>query len=174
MDLRGRDRIGLAGKRDKARFRMGENRPASSAERPAPTDEELDHTPPLPLVVWAARCTAYFLALGGIMLVSYAFYGFDTDPQSFPPGFRLNPLQAGVNFIWGLVGTLIGFFRPRFAVAFVLAFAAFYTLIAGLGTFAGSALGMQFGLPAKIFYWIVVAIAWAAGIQGLIRRRQTG
>lgn len=142
------------------------------AERRAPTDEELDRTPPLPLVVWAARCTAYFLVLGAVMLTSYVVYGFNTDPQSFPPGFRLNPLQAGVNFIWGAVGTLIGFFRPRFATAFVLAFAAFYTLVAGLGTFAGSALGMQLGTPAKVFYWIVVAGAWAAGLWALLKARR--
>jgi hypothetical protein len=152
---------------------MGE-KPAEYAERPEPTDEELDRTPPLPLVVWAARCSAYFLALGGIMLASYLFYGFDTDPQSFPPGFRLNPLQAGINFIWGLVGTLIGFFKPRFATAFVLAFAAFYTLVAGLGTFAGSALGMELGTPAKVFYWVVVAFAWAAGLWGLFRPSDAG
>ncbi len=150
---------------------MAENGLAKSAERPAPTDEELDRTPPLPLVVWAARCSAYFLALGGIMLVSYLVYGFDTDPQSFPPGFRLNPLQAGGNFIWGLVGTAIGFFRPRFATAFVLAFAAFYTLVALLGTFAGSALGMELGTPAKVFYWVVVAGAWAVGLRALLKPR---
>jgi len=150
---------------------MGEKRLAEDAERPEPTDEELDKTPPLPLVVWAARCSAYFLALGGIMLLSYLYYGFATDPQSFPPGFRLNPLQAGVDFIWGLTGTLIGFFRPRFATAFVLAFAAFYTLVAGLGTFAGSALGMQLGRPAIVFYWVVVAFAWGAGLWGLLRKR---
>lgn len=151
---------------------MAENGTAEAAERPAPTDEELDRTPPLPLVVWAARCSAYFLALGGIMLVSYLVYGFDTEPQSFPPGFRLNPLQAGVNFIWGAVGTLIGFFRPRFATAFVLAFAAFYALVAGLGTFAGSALGMELGTPAKVFYWVVVAGAWAVGLRALLKRRR--
>jgi len=150
---------------------MGEKQLAQDAERPAPTDEELDQTPPLPLVVWAARCSAYFLALGGIMLLTYVYYGFKTDPQSFPPGFRLNPLQAGVDFIWGLTGTLIGFFRPRFATAFVLAFAAFYTLVAGLGTFAGSALGMQLGRPAIVFYWVVVLFAWAAGLWGLFRKR---
>jgi hypothetical protein len=137
-------------------------------ERRAPTDEELDATPPLPLVVWAARCASYFLALGGIMLVSYAVYGFDADPNSFPPGFRLNPLQAAVNFVWGLAGTLIGFFRPRHAIAFVLAFAAFYTVIAGFGTFEGSALGMHLGMPAKIFYWVVVVFAWAAGLYALL------
>lgn len=151
---------------------MTENQPVRAPERRAPTDEELDRTPPLPFVVWAARFSAYFLALGGVMLVSYAVYGFDTDPQEFPPGFRLNPLQAGVNFIWGLVGTAIGFFRPRFATAFVLAFAAFYTLVAGLGTFAGSALGMQLGASAKIFYWVVVAFAWGVGIRALLKSRR--
>jgi hypothetical protein len=140
-------------------------------DRAEPTDEELDKTKPLPLVVWAARCSAYFLAQGGIMLLSYAYYGFATDPQSFPPGFRLDPLQAGVNFAWGLAGTLIGFFLPRFSVAFVLGFAAFYTLIAGLGTFAGSALGMQIGTQAKVFYWLLVAAAWAMGIYGWRRTR---
>jgi hypothetical protein len=125
-------------------------------------------------VVWAARCSAYFLALGGLMLLSYAFYGFDTDPQSFPPGFRISPLQAGVNFIWGLVGTLIGFFRPRFATAYVLAFAAFYTLVAALGTFAGSALGMELGPAAKVFYWLVVAAAWVIGIRVLLKKGRPG
>jgi hypothetical protein len=151
---------------------MGDKRPVRAPERAEPTDEELDATEPLPLVVWAARCSAYFLALGGIMLLSFAYYGFDTDPQSFPPGFRLNPLQAGVNFIWGLAGTLIGFFRPRFATAFVLAFAAFYTLVAGLGTFAGSALGMELGTPAKVYYWVVVAGAWAVGLNALRKKRR--
>jgi hypothetical protein len=151
---------------------MAEKLRVEDAERPEPTDEELDKTPPLPLVVWAARCSAYFLALGGIMLLTYAYHGFDADPQSFPPGFRLNPLQAGVDFIWGLVGTLIGFFRPRFATAFVLAFAAFFTLVASLGTFAGSALGMRLGTPAIVFYWVVVLFAWAAGLWGLFRKRR--
>jgi hypothetical protein len=155
---------------------MAKERPtkAGGPERAEPSDEELDKTRPLPFVVWAARCSAYFLALGGIMLLSYAYYGFGTDPQSFPPGFRLNPLQAGVNFVWGLAGTLIGFFQPRFSVAFVLAFAAFYTLVASLGTFAGSALGMQIGSRAQVFYWLLVAAAWAIGLYGLWQRRRAG
>ncbi len=151
---------------------MIETRPVRATERPVPTDEELDRTPPLPFVVWAARFSAYFLALGGIMLISYAVYGFDKNPQDFPPGFRLNPLQAGVNFIWGLAGTAIGFFKPRFATAFVLAFAAFYTLVAGLGTFSDSALGMQLGTPAKVFYWVVVAFAWAVGLRALLKSQR--
>jgi hypothetical protein len=150
---------------------MGEKLRVTESERPEPTDEELAKTPPLPLVVWAARCSAYFLALGGLMLLSYLYYGFGTDPHSFPPGFRLDPVQAGVDFIWGLTGTLIGFFRPNFATAFVLAFAAFYTLVASLGTFAGSALGMELGTSAIVFYWVVVAFAWSAGLWGLLRKR---
>ncbi|MEM7397491.1 MAG: hypothetical protein AAF354_00985 [Pseudomonadota bacterium] len=139
-------------------------------ERRVPTDEELDATPPLPLVVWAARFSSYFLALGGIMLVSYVVYGFETDPKSFPPGFRLNPLQAVVDFVWGLAGTVIGFFHPRHATTFVLAFAAFFTVIAGFGTFEGSALGMELGTSAKIFYWVVVVFAWTAGLLALVKR----
>ena len=151
---------------------MVEKRPAKSTVRAAPTDGELDATAPLPFVVWACRFTAYFLALGGIMLLTYAYYGFDTDPQSFPPGFRLNPPQALVNFVWGLVGTLIGFFRPRYSTVFMLAFAAFYTLVASLGTFAGSVLGMELGTPAKVFFWVVVAASWVVGIRGLLQRRR--
>lgn len=151
---------------------MVEKKPAKSTARPAPTDEELDATAPLPFVVWACRFTAYFLALGAIMLLSYAVYGFNTDPQSFPPGFRLNPPQAFVNFVWGLIGTLIGFFRPRYATIFMLAFAAFYTLVASLGTFAGGVLGMELGTPAKVFFWVVVAASWATGINGFLQRRR--
>jgi hypothetical protein len=53
----------------------------------------------------------------------------------------------------------------------VLAFAAFYTLVASLGTFAGSALGMELGTSAIVFYWVVVAFAWSAGLWGLLRKR---
>ena len=44
-------------------------------------------------------------------------------------------ILAAVHFVWGLVGTFIGFYRPRYATAFVLAFAAFYTVLAVLGSF---------------------------------------
>ena len=45
---------------------------------------------PVPLAVWAARLSVYFLLQGGILLLAYAYYGFDTDPQSFLPGQRLD------------------------------------------------------------------------------------
>src|SRR6476620_3034923 len=64
----------------------------------------------VPLVVWAARLTVYFLLQGALLLLAYAYYGFDTDPQSFPPGQRLDPLHAAVHldtpvnlFHWSLV-----------------------------------------------------------------------
>lgn len=82
------------------------------------------------------------------------------------------PPQAFVNFVWGLIGTLIGFFRPRYATIFMLAFAAFYTLVASLGTFAGGVLGMELGTPAKVFFWVVVAASWATGINGFLQRRR--
>ena len=99
--------------------------------------------PHWPFVVWAARCSVYLLAQGGILLLSYAYYGFHTDPNRFAIGFRVDPLLATVHFVWGLVGTFIGFYRPRYATAFVLAFAAFYTVLAALGSFTPYHFGMK-------------------------------
>jgi hypothetical protein len=96
------------------------------------TNTEPLEAPHWPLVVWAARCSVYFLAQGGILLLSYAYFGFGKDPNSFAIGFRLDPILATVHFVWGLAGTFIGFYRPRYSTAFALAFAAFYTLLAAL------------------------------------------
>jgi len=57
---------------------MAEDQPADGAAE----------MPSTPLVVWAARLSAYFLAQGGIMLLAYAIYGFGTDPNSFARGSR--------------------------------------------------------------------------------------
>ena len=81
-------------------------------------------------MVWAARLSVYFLAQGALVLLAYAYYGFGTDPDSFALGFRIDPILAALNLAWGLAGTYIGFFRPRYAIVFVLAFAAFYTALA--------------------------------------------
>ena len=88
-----------------------------------------------PAVVWAARLNVYFLAQGALVLLAYAYYGFDSDPDSFALGFRIDPILAALNLAWGLAGTYIGFFRPRYAIPFVLALAAFYTVLAVLGSF---------------------------------------
>ena len=127
-----------------------------------------------PLVVWAARLSLYFLAQGGILLLSYAYYGFDTDPHSFSLGFRLDPIHATVHFVWGLVGSYIGFFRPRYATAFVLAFAAFYTVMAVIGTFTQYHFGMMLDDRVNLFHWSLLLPAWAIGLYGLWQERRIG
>ena len=77
-----------------------------------PSIEARPDARPVPLVVWAARLSVYFLLQGSLLLVAYTYYGFDTDPQSFPPGQRLDPLHAAVHLLWGLAGTYVGFVRP--------------------------------------------------------------
>jgi hypothetical protein len=140
---------------------MAEHQPASGP----------DQTEHWPLVVWAARLSVYFLAQGALVLLAYAYFGFATDPNSFALGFRIDPILAAVNLLWGLVGTYIGFFRPRYAVPFVLAFAAFYTLLAVLGTFTQYHLGMMLNGRVNLFHWLVVPPAWAIGLYALWRRR---
>jgi hypothetical protein len=39
---------------------------------------------PVPLVVWAARLSVYFLLQGALLLLAYAYYGFATErPSAF-------------------------------------------------------------------------------------------
>jgi hypothetical protein len=126
-----------------------------------------------PLVVWAARLSVYFLAQGALVLLAYAYYGFDTDPDSFALGFRIDPILAALNLAWGLLGTYIGFFRPRYATIFVLAFAAFYTALAVLGSFTSTHLGMMLNDRVNRFHWVIAAVAWAVGLYALWQRRRT-
>jgi hypothetical protein len=101
------------------------------------------------------------------VLASYAYYGFDTDPSQFGPGFRLDPIHASINLLWGLVGSIIGFFAPRFSIDFLLAFALFFTALAGLGTFSSEQLGMQLGPWANLINWLLALAAWAVAIYAL-------
>jgi hypothetical protein len=125
-----------------------------------------------PLVVWAARLSVYFLAQGALVLLAYAYYGFDSDPESFALGFRIDPILAAVNLGWGLAGTYIGFFRPRYALPFVLVFAGFYTGLAVLGSFTTTHLGMMLNERVNLFHWLVVLPAWAIGLYALRRKRR--
>jgi hypothetical protein len=125
-----------------------------------------------PIVVWAARLCVYFLAQGALVLLAYAYYGFDSDPESFALGFRIDPMLAAVNLAWGLVGTYIGFFRPRLALPFVLAFAAFYTALAVLGSFTSTHLGMLLNERVNRFHWVIAIAAWAIALYTLWRKRQ--
>ena len=96
-----------------------------------------------------------------------AYYGFGSNPDSFALGFRIDPILAALNLVWGLVGTFIGFFRPSYATAFVLAFAAFYTVLAVLGSFTPHHFGMLLNARVNLFHWVIVAIAWAVGLYAL-------
>jgi hypothetical protein len=124
------------------------------------------------IVVWAARVSVYFLAQGALVLLAYAYYGFDSDPESFALGFRIDPILAALNLAWGLAGTLIGFFRPRLSLGFVLAFATFYTVLAVLGSFTELHLGMMLNDRVNRFHWIVAVLAWAVGLFALWRKRK--
>jgi hypothetical protein len=123
-----------------------------------------------PAVVWAARLSVYLLAQGALVLLAYAYYGFDSDPESFALGFRIAPLLATVNVLWGAAGTYIGFFQPRYALPFVLASAAFYTALAVLGSFTPYDLGMNLNGRENLFHWLIALAAWAIGLYALRRR----
>ena len=124
-----------------------------------------------PLVVWVARLSVYLLAQGALVLLAYAYYGFDSDPESFALGFRIDPTLAAVNLLWGAAGTYIGFFRPRYALPFVLACAAFYTALAVLGSFTPYHLGMRLGGRVAVFHWLIGPPALAVGLDALRHKR---
>jgi hypothetical protein len=124
------------------------------------------------LVVWACRLSLYFLVQGAIILLSYAYYGFDTDPNSFALGFRLDPIHATVHLLWGVVGSIIGFFLPRYSTYFLLAFAAFYTVMAILGTFTSYHFGMHLDARVNLFHWSLLPFAWGIGLYGLWQERR--
>jgi hypothetical protein len=121
----------------------------------------------VPLVVWAARLSLFLLIQGIVVLGSYAYYGFGTDPSHFGPGFGLDPIHATVNLLWGLVGSLIGFFVSRLSISFVLAFAIFFTLFAGFGTFTADHFGMKLDTIDNLSNWTMALAAWGLGIYAL-------
>jgi hypothetical protein len=101
------------------------------------------------------------------VLGSYAYYGFGTDPSHFGPGFRLDPIHAAVNFVWGLAGSVIGFFMPRLSISFMLAFAIFFTLFAGFGTFTADHFGMKLDTTDNLINWGLALAGWGIGIYAL-------
>ena len=129
--------------------------------------EELIEVAGVPLVVWAARLSLFLLIQGLIVLGSYAYYGFRTDPAHFGPGFGLDPIHAAVNLVWGLAGSVIGLFMPRLSISFVLAFAVFFTLFAGFGTFTADHFDMRLDTTDNLSNWAMALAAWAIGIYAL-------
>ena len=133
-------------------------------------DDELEESievAGVPLVVWAARLSLFLLIQGLVVLGSYAYYGFDTNPAHFGPGFGLDPIHAAVNLVWGLAGSIIGFFMPRLSIAFVLASAVFFTLFAGFGTFTTTHFGMRLDTTDNLSNWAMALAAWAITIYAL-------
>src|SRR6476619_167807 len=110
----------------------------------------------VPLVVWAARLSLFLLIQGLIVLGSYAYYGFGPDP-----------IHAAVNLVWWLAGSVIGLFMPRLSISFVLAFAVFFTLFAGFGTFTADHFDMRLDTSDNLSNWAMALAAWAIGIYAL-------
>ena len=149
---------------------MAGERPGNSPndiEDEEETIEESIEVSGVPLVVWAARLSLFLLIQGLIVLGSYAYYGFGTDPAHFGPGFGLDPIHAAVNLVWGLAGSVIGLFMPRLSISFVLAFAVFFTLFAGFGTFTADHFGMRLDTTDNLSNWAMALAAWAIGIYAL-------
>jgi hypothetical protein len=153
---------------------MASKPPAKGAdpkvEAPFDGDEELEESievAGVPLIVWAARLALFLLIQGLIVLGSFAYYGFGTDPHAFGPMFRLDPVHASINLVWGLAGSIIGFFMPRLSIAFVLAFAVFFTLFAGFGSFTATHFGMQLDTTDNVVNWILALLGWALCIYAL-------
>jgi hypothetical protein len=121
----------------------------------------------VPLVVWVARLTLVLFVQGLIVLGSYAYYGFGSDPSQFGPGFRLDPIHAAVNLVWGLAGSVIGFFMPRLSISYMLAFAIFFTLFAGFGTFTPDHFGMTLETTDNLINWALALAGWGVAIYAL-------
>lgn len=147
------------------RRQMGD--PQSDPEDEEDAIEESIEVSGVPLVVWAVRLTLILFIQGMIVLGSYAYYGFDTDPAHFGPGFRLDPIHAAVNFVWGLAGSVIGFFMPRLSISYMLAFAIFFTLLAGFGTFTPNHFGMNLDTTDNLINWGLAISGWAVAIYAL-------
>ncbi len=122
------------------------------------------------LPVWAARASSFFLFQGAFLLIAYAVLGFDTDPDTFPNGLRLDPVHAAVHLVWGAIGSYVGFRRPDLALLFIFAFAGFYVALAALGTFAPAEYhcGMQLRREENTFHWMVGPLALALGLFALV------
>jgi hypothetical protein len=151
---------------------MATKRPAGDPETNPDEDdndaiEESIEVSGVPLVVWAVRLTLILFIQGLIVLGSYAVYGFGTDPAQFGPGFRLDPVHAAVNLVWGLAGSVIGFFMPRLSISYTLAFAIFFTLLAGFGTFTDDHFGMRLEMTDNLINWALALAGWGVAIYAL-------
>ena len=112
-------------------------------------------------VLLYCRAMTLFVLQGAILLPLYAARGFNTDPDSMPAGFGLDPAHAVIHLVTGLIGAYFGFLRPSGALRFLRGFTAFYLLLAILGTFTSIHFGLQLELEENAFHW---PLSLAAGL----------
>lgn len=119
---------------------------------------------------WAllyCKVMTLFVLQGIVILLIYAVRGFNADPDTLPPGLRLDPLHGVIHLVTGLIGTYVAFWRPQSALSFLRLFTIFYTGLAILGTFTRAHLGMQLEFEENAFHWTLslIAVAIAFGMS---------
>lgn len=113
---------------------------------------------------WAllyCKVMTLFVLQGFVILAMYAARGFDTDPDTLPPGLRLDPLHGVIHLVTGLIGSYFASWKPSGALAFLRAFTVFYLGLAILGTFTHAHFGMQLEFEENSFHWTLSLIAAA-------------
>jgi hypothetical protein len=108
-----------------------------------------------------------FVLQGIVILVLYTLRGFDTHPDTLPPGLRLDPLHGIIHLVTGLIGSYVVFWKPHNALNFLRAFTIFYLGLAILGTFTPAHFGMQLEFEENSFHWTLslIAVAIAFGMS---------
>lgn len=110
-------------------------------------------------VLLYCKIMTLFTLQGIIILAIYAMQGFATDPDTLPPGLRLDPMHGVIHLVTGLIGTYFAFWNPSKALVFLRVFTVFYTGLAILGTFTGVHFGMQLEIEENSFHWTLSLIA---------------
>jgi Domain of unknown function (DUF4383) len=115
-----------------------------------------------------------FVLQGIVILTLYSLRGFNTDPDTLPPGLRLDPLHGVIHLVTGLIGTYFAFWKPSGALSFLRTFTIFYLGLAILGTFTSIHLGMQLEFEENSFHWTLslIAVAIAFGMSFLPRKAE--
>lgn len=111
---------------------------------------------------WAlfyCKVMTLFVLQGIVILVIYSLRGFNTDPDTLPPGLRLDPLHGVIHLVTGLIGTYFAFWKPGGALNFLRGFTIFYLGLAIFGTFTHTHFGMQLEFEENSFHWTLSLIA---------------
>src|SRR5215831_795236 len=87
---------------------MATDRPGDDHSKIDDELEESIEVAGVPLVVWAARLSLFLLIQGLVVLGSYAYYGFDTNPAHF--GLRLDTTDNLSNWAVALAAWAISIY----------------------------------------------------------------